>query len=185
MEKLFKYNESNVRTEVNENGDYWFSGKDICNILEYADSTQAIMSLDEVDRKLDRVRDGSGQSRKAWTVNEAGLYSLIFSSSKPEAKAFKNWVTHDVLPSLRKAGKYTSEAVAAKDTKIQDIIKRIESKEKDLTDSKTTTKKLEREINMLQVELRMVLKNDPSQTEVYPPEVWGELKNPLKEDKND
>jgi prophage antirepressor-like protein len=107
---------------------------------------------------------------------------LILSSTKPEAKAFKRWITHEVLPELRKAGKYSTEAVAAKDAKIQELIKKIESKEKDITNSESTTKNLKKELNILQVELRMTLKKDPSQTEVYPPEVWNNLKHPLIEE---
>ena len=88
---------------------FWFAGVDVSDILEYASSKQAIKKLDEDERKLGYVEHTSGQSRKTWMINEFGLYSLILTSMKPEAKAFKKWVTHEILPSIRKAGKFTSE----------------------------------------------------------------------------
>jgi len=88
---------------------FWFAGIDVCNILGYANPPMATKKLDEDERKLTAVELQLGQSRKTWTVNEFGLYSLILTSMKPEAKAFKKWVTHEILPSIRKAGKFTSE----------------------------------------------------------------------------
>ena len=77
--------------------------------LEYSHPKQAIKKLDEDERKLTNHTDGSGQERRTWMINEFGLYSLILTSSKPEAKALKRWIIHDVLPSIRKAGKFTSQ----------------------------------------------------------------------------
>ena len=176
MEKLFLYNESKVRTQIVENGDYWFAGIDLCNILEYADSHQAIINLDEDERKLDRMSDGSGQKRKLWIVNEPGMWSLILSSSKPEAKVFKRWITHDVLPTLRKAGIYSTDALNRKNIIVQELIKKIEAKENDITTSKTTTKRLEKEKAMFQAELMQILKANPDQTNMYSNEVMETLK---------
>jgi len=181
MEKLFNYNESKVRTEIDENGDFWFVGVDLCNILEYDDSYQAIMKLDEDERKLDRARDGSGQSRRAWTVNEAGMWSLVLSSSKPEAKLIKRWITHDVLPALRKAGIYSTDALNRKNAMIQQLVKKIEDKNTAITNSKSTTKRLEKEHTQLQVELLQLLKTDPNQTNMYPEDVWDGMKKQIDE----
>jgi len=68
---------------------FWFAGIDVCNILEYANSNNAIGKLDEDERKLTYLKVTSGQGRKTWMINEFGLYSLILTSRKPEAKAFK------------------------------------------------------------------------------------------------
>jgi len=108
-ELQFNFKDQQVRTITDENGEIWFAGVDVCSILEYAHPKQTIEKLDEDERKLDYVRHSSGQQRKTWTINEPGLFSLILSSSKPEAKAFKRWVTHEVLPKIRKAGLYTTD----------------------------------------------------------------------------
>jgi anti-repressor protein len=113
--KHFDYQGEDIRTITDDDETVWFAGVDIGRILGYSDPQQAIEKLDEDERKLDSVRHGSGQKRKTWTVNESGLYSLILTSTKPEAKAFKRWVTHEVLPAIRKAGRYTSKEVAEKD----------------------------------------------------------------------
>ncbi|MDP3914368.1 MAG: Bro-N domain-containing protein [Bacteroidota bacterium] len=179
MEKLFQYNESKVRTEIDENDDFWFAGIDVCNILEYANSTQVIEKLDEDERKLDYLTDSSGQRRKTWTINESGLYSLMLSSEKPEAKSFKRWITHDVLPALRKAGIYSTDVLNRKNAMIQELVKNIEGKNTAITNSKTTTKRLEKERNTMQIEFIQLLKSNPDQTTVYPDEIWDGIKKEI------
>ena len=88
---------------------YWFAGIDVCNILGLENPTQSVESLDEDEKKLDYILDSSGQQRKTWTINEFGLYSLVLKSRKPEAREFKRWITHEVLPAIRKAGRYTTD----------------------------------------------------------------------------
>jgi prophage antirepressor-like protein len=94
----------NVRAILNDKGEPLFLAKDVCQVLEITDTQQAVERLDE-DEKLMRTVHVSGQNRQAWFVTESGLYSLIFTSRKPEAKAFKKWVTSVLLPTLRKTGK--------------------------------------------------------------------------------
>lgn len=84
----------------------WFIAKDACEALELTDTAKSIEKLDE-DEKLIRKVFVSGQDRDVWLVNESGLYNLIFRSSKPIAKAFRRWVTHELLPEIRKKGSYT------------------------------------------------------------------------------
>lgn len=86
-------------------GEPWFAAKDVCDILSIADASQAVERLDD-DEKLMRIIHGSGQGRQMWFVNESGMYNLIFRSNKPEAKAFRKWVTGEVLPSIRRYGYY-------------------------------------------------------------------------------
>jgi len=100
---------------------FWFAGVDVCNILEYADPKQAIKKLDEDERKLAYLNGISGQGKRTWMTNELGLYSLILTSKKPEAKAFKRWVTHDVLPSIRKAGIFTTQQAKEHEFSLQAI----------------------------------------------------------------
>lgn len=91
---------------VEINGELWFVGKDIADILRYADPQKAVKMHVDNDDKLTRQIVVSGQNRNATVINESGLYSLILSSKLPSAKKFKHWVTSEILPSIRKTGKY-------------------------------------------------------------------------------
>lgn len=82
-------------------GESWFIAKDICCALGLQDVSMTVKRLDD-DEKLIQTLFVSGQGRETWTVNESGLYGLIFLSRKPEAKAFRKWVTNEVLPSIRR-----------------------------------------------------------------------------------
>ena len=97
-----------VRTIVKD-GEPYFVGKDVADILGYADTNQAIRNHVDDDDKLTRRFNGSGQNREMVIINESGLYSLILSSKLPAAKKFKRWVTSEVLPSIRKTGSYTAK----------------------------------------------------------------------------
>jgi prophage antirepressor-like protein len=83
----------------------YFIAKDICDILELGNVTKALYALDE-DEKLTLPIVRSGQNRKVNCISESGLFALIMRSNKPEAKAFRKWITSEVLPSLRKNGFY-------------------------------------------------------------------------------
>ena len=94
-----------VRT-MEINGEPYFVGKDISEILGYSDTNKAIaMHVDDEDKLNDKTASSLGQ-RGGWLINESGLYSLILSSKLPKAKEFKHWVTSEVLPSIRKHGAY-------------------------------------------------------------------------------
>ena len=133
MEQKFDFKGNLVRMKTDQEEQYWCAGIDVCNILGYADSYQKIKTLDEDEYRLDRVTDGQGKQKETLTVNEFGLYSLILTSTKPEAKEFKRWITHEVLPAIRKAGRYTSEEEKAREEKLQTIAREIQllSSEKD------------------------------------------------------
>lgn len=104
--QLFTYEPAqNVLAILDDKGNPLFLAKDICEVLEIQNVSQAMERLDE-DQKLTYVAHISGQKRQAWFVTEDGLYELIFASVKPEAKAFRKWVTSNLLPTLRKTGKY-------------------------------------------------------------------------------
>lgn len=95
----------NVRIIMQDN-EPWFIAKDVCDCLEINNSRQALSRLDDDEKNSVILNDGiAGNPTKA-IVNEYGLYSLVLSSRKPEAKEFKRWVTHEVLPSIRKYGSY-------------------------------------------------------------------------------
>ncbi len=101
----FDFNGLQVRTATDENAEPWFMAKDVCNALDLDNVTRALDGFDEDDLTLLVVTSG-GQKREVNFVSEAGLYQLIFKSRKEEAKAFKRWVTSEVLPSIRKTGSY-------------------------------------------------------------------------------
>lgn len=95
-----------IRTMTDENNEVWFVGKDVAEVLGYKNGRDAIKNhVDDEDRADVAIHDGS-QNRDMTIINESGLYSLVFSSKLPSAKQFKHWVTSEVLPSIRKTGKY-------------------------------------------------------------------------------
>ena len=88
------------------NNQIMFVGKDVATALGYSNSQKAIRDHVDDDDKLTERFVLSGQSRSVIIINESGLYSLILSSKLPQAKAFKRWVTSEVLPQIRKTGGY-------------------------------------------------------------------------------
>lgn len=96
----------NVRV-VMRDGDPWFVAADVCKSLCLGQVTNSTRRLDDDEKALISIKGISRGNDEATIVNESGLYSLVLSSRKPEAKAFKRWITHDVIPALRKTGTYT------------------------------------------------------------------------------
>lgn len=95
-----------IRT-VEVEGEPWFVAADVCRALEISDTHKAVDRLDDDEKGRSLIPTPGGAQQMA-IVNEPGLYSLVLGSRKPEAKAFKRWVTHEVLPALRKTGKYST-----------------------------------------------------------------------------
>ena len=102
---VFDYNNNSVRI-VEKNGEPWFVAKDLCNILDLANVTRSISRLDDDEKGIHTVNTLGGKQDMA-IVSESGMYALVLSSRKPEAKPFRKWVTSEVLPSIRKTGQYT------------------------------------------------------------------------------
>jgi hypothetical protein len=90
-------------------GTPWFVGKDVCEALSIANHNDALGRLDDDERRGVAITDPLGIEQTAVAINESGLYSLILTSRKPEAKKFKKWVTSEVLPAIRKTGRYEAE----------------------------------------------------------------------------
>lgn len=105
LQRVFSYKEKQVRTIVIDD-EPWFVAKDVCDVLELGDIHKAVSRLEEDERNSIPVMDGLGRQQESWTVSEPGLYSLILGSRKPEAKEFKRWITHEVIPAIRKTGSY-------------------------------------------------------------------------------
>lgn len=95
---------------VDVDGEPWFVARDVCECLELGNPRTSIALLDEGEKGV-HTMDTPGGAQEMSIVSEAGLYSLILRSRKPEAKAFKRWITHEVLPSIRKTGQYGGYAL--------------------------------------------------------------------------
>lgn len=96
-----------IRT-VNKDGAPWFVAADVCRALELDKTWNALQRLDEDEKGTTSISTLGGQQEMS-IVNEPGLYALVLGSRKPEAKAFKRWITHEVLPSIRKHGAYATD----------------------------------------------------------------------------
>ena len=88
-------------------GESWLVGKDVAERLGYSNPRDALAKhVEPDDKNTVAFRDGTSGNPNVTIINESGLYSLVLSSKLPQAKAFRHWVTHDVLPALRKTGEY-------------------------------------------------------------------------------
>jgi len=117
LQKVFEYQDKQIRTVVKDD-EPWFVAKDVCDALEI-DSTQT-RRLDEDEKGLCLIQTPGGP-QEMLVVNEPGLYSLILGSRKPEAKQFKRWVTHEVLPSIRKTGQYVVPTLTPTEALLQAV----------------------------------------------------------------
>lgn len=104
---MYNFRENNVRVEM-VNNEPWFVAKDVCEILDIKNSRDAVSRIEEEDKASVGINDGV-QVRHMSVINESGLYNLIFTSTRPDAKEFKRWVTREVLPSIRKTGSYSQQ----------------------------------------------------------------------------
>ncbi|HDA9081540.1 TPA: ORF6C domain-containing protein [Staphylococcus aureus] len=103
--QTFNFEELPVRT-LEVDGEPYFIGKDVADVLGYANGRDALSKHVDAEDKLTSQIATAGQNRNVTIINESGLYSLIFSSKLENAKRFKRWVTSEVLPTLRKTGAY-------------------------------------------------------------------------------
>lgn len=103
---IWTYENTDVRT-IEKDGETWWALVDVCDVLELTNNRMVADRLDEDERrKFNLPRQG-----ETWFINESGLYSVILRSDKPQAKPFRRWVTHEVLPEIRKTGSYNSPAL--------------------------------------------------------------------------
>ena len=102
--KVFEFGSNDVRVIMDESGNPWWVASDVCDILDHTNPSMAINSLDEDER----AKKSLGRQGETNIINESGLYTLIIRSNKPQAKKFRRWITHEVLPSIRKTGGYST-----------------------------------------------------------------------------
>lgn len=102
----FDFNGAALRTLTDEAGEPWFVAKDVCTVLDLSNVGQALARLDDDEKSSITLNDGTPGNPNRAIVSESGLYALVLASRKPEAHEFKRWVTHEVLPQIRKTGGY-------------------------------------------------------------------------------
>ena len=108
--KIFENEEFGFVRTMEINGEPYFVGKDVAEILGYANTSKALIDhVDDEDKLNNETLSSLGQ-RGGWLINESGLYSLILSSKLPTAKKFKRWVTSEILPAIRKTGSYSIQS---------------------------------------------------------------------------
>lgn len=108
---VFSYSGTDVRTVVRD-GEPWFVAADICRVLGLSNPTMALRALDDDEKGLSPIETPGGLQSMA-VVDESGMYALIVRSDKPNAKPFRRWVTGEVLPAIRKTGRYEAAPTPA------------------------------------------------------------------------
>ncbi len=128
--QVFKYSDKQVRTLLKDNQPWWVL-KDVTDVLEIERGTRIVERLDDDEVRLTYVTDAIGRKQQTYIVNEPGLYNVIIRSDKPEAKNFKRWITHEVLPAIRKHGAYMTPDTIEKAITNPDFIIQLATKLKE------------------------------------------------------
>lgn len=136
----FNFNGNDVRVVVGGDGEPRWVASDVAKVLGFSEASAMTRHLDEDEKGLSTWQTPGG-AQKMLTINESGLYSAILRSRKPEAKKFKRWVTHEVLPQIRKSGAYVSDAILDSEDPLDMLqravdIAREERAKKELAESK-------------------------------------------------
>ena len=146
--RKFDFRGASLRTLTDEAGEPWFVLKDCMSILDLGNPTETVKMFDKDEFSTTEVIDSIGRRQQTYIISEPGLYRLVMKSRKPEAKEFQRWVTHEVLPQIRKTGGYipTSESDSDEDIMARAVLvaqKTIERKNQQLQAKDTQIKMLE------------------------------------------
>lgn len=106
--QIFKNEQFGEVRTIAKDGEPWFVANDICKVLGHTNSRVAVAALDEDEKGVSKVYTLGGEQQMT-VVNEAGMYQLVIRSNLPAAKAFKHWITHEVIPTIRRHGAYATE----------------------------------------------------------------------------
>ena len=145
--QIFKYNDVDVRT-VMRDGNPWWVLKEVCDILEIGNSRMVADRLDDDEKGVSLI-DTPGGKQEMTVINEPGIYNVIFRSDKPEAKNFKRWITHEVLPAIRKTGAYVAPGAMPMDN-LETLAQGFMTANKALTDALKAIPSSARTVNNLQ-----------------------------------
>lgn len=118
--QIFEHQDFGQIRAVEQDGEPWFVAADVCRALDLVNTADSLNRLDNDEKYRFNLGLPGGDT---WCVNEPGLYSLVLGSRKPEAKAFKRWITHEVLPSIRKNGVYILPTVKQRSLTTDDYLK--------------------------------------------------------------
>ena len=127
--EVFKFQNNPVRTKI-INGKEWFCAGDVCKILDIQNGRDVVAKLEIYDVEKSDIIDRLNRKQQVSFVNEAGLYEIIFKSTKPEAKLFKRWIFEEVLPQIRKTGTYAVQKLPTMKELAYQIIRIEEEKER-------------------------------------------------------
>lgn len=175
--EVFNFENEEVRSLL-INGEPWFVGKDVADILKYKNGSRDInRHVDEEDRTKAMIFDGN-QNKETIIINESGLYSLILYSKMPSAKKFKRFITSEVIPSLRKHGMYATEETIDKILSNPDFGIRLLS---ELKEEREKTKQLKSENDQLKPKALFADTVSASDTSI----LIGQLAKLLKQNGND
>lgn len=141
--QLFENPEFGKIRVIEKDGEPWFVAADVCRALEHSNVTVALDRLDEDER----AKFNLGRQGDTWCVNEPGLYSLVLGSRKPEAKAFKRWITHDVIPSIRKHGMYAKDELLNNPDLMIEILTQIKEERQQRIEAEKQKNKLQMELD--------------------------------------
>ena len=122
----FDYHNQPVRTTQRADGTTWWVAADVCAVLDIRQTSRACARLD-ADEKGVIIINTPGGPQELLIMNEPGLYKVILRSNKPEAKAFQRWVTHEVLPQIRKTGSYGQPSATEQFPELRAIVQLVES----------------------------------------------------------
>jgi prophage antirepressor-like protein len=148
--QLFQFESNEIRAIRDPQGNPLFVAGDVCRVLDLQNVTAALNRLDDDERGLVQLTTLGGPQQTA-VVSESGLYSLILGSRKPNARDFKRWITHEVLPAIRKTGSYMTQpttpaqAVLALAQQLVDQETRLLQQDSMLTDHEDRLRALEAE----------------------------------------
>lgn len=106
--KLFEYQHKRVRS-TSIDGQIWFVAKDVCDILEIVKVRDAVSRLSDEQKRGAGISDAIGRIQQSYLISESGVYKLAFRSNKPEAEKFTDWLANEVIPQIRKTGKYVPQ----------------------------------------------------------------------------
>lgn len=144
----FDFRGASLRTLTDEEGEPWFVLKDCMSILDLGNPTETVKMFDDDEFSTTEVIDSIGRRQQAYIISEPGLYRLVMRSRKPEAKEFQRWVTHEVLPQIRRTGGYipTSESDSDEDIMARAVLvarKTIERKNQQIASQQSRIVELE------------------------------------------
>ena len=105
---IFKFEESTPIRSLIKDGEPWFVAKDICDVLGIQQPVRAVENLDSDEVSKTHVTDALNRQQETYIINESGLYALVIRSNKPNARKFRKWITAEVLPAIRKTGRYAA-----------------------------------------------------------------------------